>query len=232
MPRIAFSNPLLLHGILAISALHLSHFKKGDSRARYLSEAEQHYEAARSIAASLGPDINKSNGPSIYALSGFCIAYTIGVGPKPADFLLFGEHGMAEGLALFRGMKTILESNMWLLQSPELAPMFHISMRHLNQPAGTNEHLDELRELIVETMSGDLDLQVYLTALESLTKSFPPASVPGARSTQSSPQLVLAWLHQLPGVFILLVQPRKPVALVIFAHFCVLMNDLSSLWWY
>jgi hypothetical protein len=125
IPRLGFAHPYVLHCILATSALHLAHFKK-DSRELYLSQAEKHYEYALRTATGLLPNINVHNCPAIYMFATCCSSYTMAVGPKKGDFLLFSDNGPAEWRILFRGVRAIIEANEWLLRESELAPVsFH-----------------------------------------------------------------------------------------------------------
>ena len=64
-----------------------------------------------------------------------------------------------------------------------------------------------------------------MVSLKNLVESFP------IRQTQPCPQLVFVWLYRLSDEFVLCLQQRKPIALVILAHIVVLLNDLSSFWW-
>jgi hypothetical protein len=163
--------------------------------------------------------------------STFCTTFTLGIGPKSGDFLVFGEQGIAEWLVRFRGMRTILESHPGVLENSDLSTMFSNSIRQINQPPSSNQHLEALRHLIQDTASTVKDVQVYLTALEELSKSFPSTSTPGTRSSQTSPQIVIVWLYRLSDEFLQCLQNRDSIALAIFAHFCVLLNDLGSCWW-
>ena len=230
VPRIAFPHPFLLHTILAISALHLAHFKK-DLRVKYLSQAHFHYNIALPIATSLLEKINEKTCSALYIFSTMCTIFTLGMGPKRGDFLVFGEQGIAEWLFLFRGLRTILESHPRVLENSDLSPMFNISIREVSQPASSNQHLQALRQLITEHTSGDTEGQVYFTALDELARSFPSTSTPGQVSSQTSPQIIFVWLYRLSDDFVQRLQHRDPIALVILAYFCVLLNNLSSFWW-
>ena len=163
--------------------------------------------------------------------STLCTTFTLGMGPRPGDFLVFGEQGIAEWLVLFRGLRSIVDSHPGVLEKGDISPMFSISIRQVTQPPSNNQHLQELRRLIIETASDAKDVQVYLIALENLARSFPSTFTPGSRSAQTSPQIVFVWLYRLSDEFVQCLQDRNPIALVILAHFCVLLNDLSSLWW-
>ncbi|KUJ10546.1 C6 zinc finger protein [Mollisia scopiformis] len=231
IPKFAFAHPFVLHAILAMSALHLSRFKRGESQLRYQREAEHHYEIALRTATSLLPNINEDTTPALYLFGTFCSLITLASGPKPGDFLLFGDQGIAEWLIIFRGMKSILESNFDLLRHGELAPMFHISIHQIFLQPVNDEHLQSLRELITSTATDDPDLPLYLRTVDDLGRSFPASTSPGTRVTQPSPQVVFVWLYRLPDEFVELLYQRRPIPLVILSHFCVLLNDLASSWW-
>ena len=229
VPRMAFSNPFLLHTILSLSALHLAHFKKGH-RDYYLELAHYHYNIALPTATSLLEAFSEKTCSALYMFSSLCTLFTLGMGPKPGDFLVFGEYGVAEWLVLFRGLRTILESHPGVLENSELSPMFSISIRQVNQPPSNSQQLQTLQRLIIDTAPEGRDVQVYLTALEELSRSFPSTSIPG-QGSQTSPQIIFVWLYRLSDDFMQRLQQRDPIALVIFAHFCVLLNNLSSFWW-
>lgn len=151
VPQLGFCYPFVLNGILAISALHLSRFKKGDSQARYLSQAQRHYDSALRIATALLPEIDEDTCPPLYIFTTLCVFFTLGAGPKEGDFLLFGTRGPAEWHVFFRGLETILKQNIEFLERSELSPIFSISRRMINGETNYNEHLQRLKEQILAT---------------------------------------------------------------------------------
>ncbi len=233
IPQFAFSNSFVLRILLGVSALHLAHFRTGDSRARYLSQAYHHYNLALHTASSLLPSINDESCTALYLFSTMCCFFTMALGPQPGDYLLFGNQGIAEWLVLFRGMRSILECNYETLRHGSLSPLFEISIEMMQQERADNEHLNELRQTILDNAKGDPDLQTYLQGVDSLARVSPPPAtlLPGARLMHSSPHLVFACLYFFNDDFTQCLQQRKPIALVVFAHFCVMLNDLSSFWW-
>lgn len=231
VPRMAFSHPFLLHAILAISALHLAHFKR-DLRAHYLSQANYHYHAALpTVTSLLSATINEDTCRALYIFSTLSSIFTLGMGPKPGDFLVFDEEGAADWLIRFRGVRALMESQPGVLQHSELSPLFSISARQMDQPAPKNQHLQSLRQLIIERASNLPDVHVFIAALDDLAQSFPDSYTLGLRSTQTSLQIVFVWLYRLSDDFVQHLQKRNAVALVVLAHFCVLLNSLSSIWW-
>ncbi|CAG8971465.1 hypothetical protein HYALB_00002049 [Hymenoscyphus albidus] len=232
VPQIGFSHPFVLDGILALASLHLSRFKRAEKRAYYVSEAQHHYESALRVASTLMPNVNEETCPALYIFAVFCCHITLGLGPRPGDFLLFGEEGLAEWLVMFRGMKSVVASCRDSLRTSDLAPMFQIQNRTVEQPPSNNEHLQALREMILSSAAEDPDLQIYLSALDGLARSFPTSTpLHEMRLAQPSPQVVFAWLYRISDEFVATLQQRRPISLVILAHFCVLFNSLSSFWW-
>jgi len=229
MPKMGFTHPFVLHSLLSVSALHLSRFKKGAADF-YMSQAEHHYTIALNTATSLMPNINQDNCAALYTFATLCSIYHLAMGPKSGDFLIFSDNGIAEWKLLFRGVKAIIEANPWLLRDSELAPMFEVSIRQLNLPSRNNSHLQDLREHIVDTSSDHPKFDLYIKTLELLGESYLSNPTTGARS-QSPQPLAFAWLYRVSDEFVQSLQDREPIALVIFAHFCVLLHDMSLHWW-
>ncbi|KAH8587382.1 hypothetical protein B0O99DRAFT_401075 [Bisporella sp. PMI_857] len=236
VPRMAFSHNFLLHSILAISALHLSFLRK-DLQPLYMSRATYHQNAALRIATPLlnnsGCDY-KTIGPPLYMLSNICTFFTLGIGPQTGDFLLFGDKGISQWLVIFRGARSILESsNYALLKHSDLSPMFSLFVPREMQPTNNmrNKNIEDLRKMIVEEAHDHPNYPIYMEALETLSKSFLPATMTTAGTYQVPFQSIFAWLYLLSDDFVLCLIQREPIALVILAHFCVLLNSISSFWW-
>lgn len=230
VPRMAFSHPFLLHALLAVSALHLAHFKR-DLRPHYLGQANYHYHVALPTVMSLLGAINEDTCRPLYMFSTLSSIFTLGMGPKPGDFLVFDEQGIADWLIQFRGVRSLMESQPGVLQHSELSPLFSIPARQMDQPPPKNQHLQSLRQLIIERASDVPDVEVFIAALDELSLSFPETYTLGLRSTQTSLQIVFVWLYRLSDEFVQHLQRRQPIALVVLGHFCVLLNSLSSVWW-
>ncbi|KAI3572647.1 C6 zinc finger protein [Fusarium oxysporum f. sp. albedinis] len=232
LPQIAFSNKFLLHGTLAIAALHLSRFKKNASEANsYMMKALHHYGTALRTATPLMASINAQNGPALYLFSTLCFSFTLGLGPKPGDFLLFGQQGIAQWLGQLQGMRSLLDTKPELFQDDTLAPMFQLSVRSLAQSITRIDHFPELREQIQQAASEDPELVHYSKALDQLSQGFDFAWLSTSKVAQLPPQQVFVWVYQLEDDFVRLLQEEKPIPLVILSYFCILLNRLSSFWW-
>jgi hypothetical protein len=65
---------------------------------------------------TLLPNINRDNCAALYMFAAFCATYTMAIGPKKGDFLLFSDNGIAEWRVLFKGVRAIIDANEWLLR--------------------------------------------------------------------------------------------------------------------
>lgn len=231
LPQLAFSNRFLLHGVLAIAGLHLSRFRKDALEINYyMTKALHHYGIALRKATLLMEEFDAKSGPALYLFSTLCFSFTLGLGPKAGDFLLFGRNGIADWLAQLRGMKSLLETQPEILRHEALSPLFEISIRNMAHTNSGIEHLPELREQILRVGPPEAELKVYLTALNQLSERFDVVMGP-SRASQVFPQQVYWWLYQLEDDYVRFVQEGKPIALVIFSYFCILLNTLGSVWW-
>jgi len=231
LPQLAFSNRFLLHGVLAIAALHLSRFRKDAVEINYyMTKALHHHGIALRRATLLMQEFDIKSGPALYLFSTLCFSFTLGLGPEDGDFLLFGRDGVAHWLAQLRGMRSLLETKPEILHHEALSPLFEISIRNMAHTNSGVEHLPELRDQILRVGHPEVELKVYLKALDQLSERFDVVVGP-SRASQIFPQQVYVWLYQLEDAYVGLLQEGKPIALVILSYFCILLNRLGSVWW-
>jgi len=228
LPQLAFRNNFLLHGLLAVAALHLSRFKRDASDANsYMTKALQHYGIALRIATLLMEELDVKDGPALYLFSLLSSTFTLGLGPKSGD----GSNDIIDWLVQVRGMKYVLETRPEILHHEALSPLFEISIRNMAHTSSGIDHLPELRDQICRFNPPSAELKTYLTALDQLSERFDVVASSSRKASQIFPQLVLLWLYLLEDDFVRLLQEGKPIALVILAHFCILLNSLGSWWW-
>jgi Fungal specific transcription factor domain len=233
VPQMGFEHKHILHLILAVSALHLAHFKRA-RRGYYLDLADRHYQAGLRIATSLLSNLDEENCHSIYLFTTMTTTYSLAKGPKAGDFMLFRDDGPAEWLSLFRGSKPMFEVYGDAIMNGVLAPMMQPGLTQSNRgpgdlPSLETDKLTRLRILIQETETSPDDLQVLNAAAENLLVLF-SSRYDNGRKIQISMRNIGIWLYKSTDEFTVLLQQRHPAALVVFAYVCVVMNDLGSSW--
>jgi hypothetical protein len=232
VPDIGFQYPFVLQGILALSALHLAR-SDPSLESFYHAEADHRYNQALRTATSLLPQIDSENCHAVYLFASFCCIYTLARGPKPGDFLLFGDQGIAEWLTLFRGLRPILTLYLETLRTGVLAPMLKVGIAAANdQSAGRpeTEQMVEIRELISETAKDHVSSQALSRALEGLSPFFSARYTANGEKKQIHINSLGPWLYRVSDEFVALLQQHHPAALVIMAYLCVLFSDVNASW--
>lgn len=232
--RVAFANEHVLHMILAISALHLTRLKPNQKQ-MYSEHAERHYEAGLRTVIPLLPKLNEENCHSIFLFASLCNSHSLARGPKPGDFLLFGENGPAEWSILFKGMLPVVMSHASTLMDGPLAPMMRsgaAATHHtpVSLPIRENEQFSRLHELVQSTAESTEQLCILEAAMDHLRSLYSTRYTLDGRKCKTSLQHVGIWLWRCIDGLTVLCQDRHPAALVIFAFACVALNDSSDMW--
>lgn len=131
-PQMAFSCDYLMHGILALSALHLATLKvenKGD----YIDCSMSHLHCSLNIYKQVLPNIAADNCISLFALSSVVVAHVCALpivdeaGPSVERIITLFN--------MCRGVETILAPYTSLIQESPLNPMLHEDYRlNCNSP--------------------------------------------------------------------------------------------------
>jgi hypothetical protein len=232
VPEIGFSHHFVLHGILAISAFHLARFNPSRKQF-FITEALRHHNIALQTATPLIKDISSEDCDALYMFASNCCAFTLAQGPKPGDFMLFSDHGIAEWLSLFRGIRPMIELHLDTLRTGPLAPMIElgtaIAMKQYTS-ISTLPPLTALKELIQHSSYDDETVRILLDAFAIMVPIFPTMDSTGSRSSTVTIHHLGVWLYRVSGEYVELLQQKQPAALAIMAHFCVLLHQCTTSW--
>ncbi|RDW79094.1 Zn(II)2Cys6 transcription factor domain-containing protein [Aspergillus mulundensis] len=250
--RLGFSFHYLLHLLLAFSNFHLArhqgddplHQILGQSR-DYLAEGERHYSIGVGAVAEQIPHLGKENGLALYAATLLIFLTSVARGPQQGEYLAFRSDGQPGSLALFMGIRTVLEtcSGNLSIDASVMHPAEskdppsqgasepHRSWRRSAEVA--RRYDSELPHLgnLLSTLGLDHDVQGYHQVFHRLQHIF--HSLYGFDSSVEESQLwpyIFGWLYTLPNSFLTALQHREPVALVLFSFFLVLLKELDSTW--
>lgn len=231
VPQVGFSYSFVLRGILALSALHLAHLKP-ELHAQYIAQTEFHHNLALQMVSAIMPSINEENGLAIYLFSTITTIISCAKPRKPDDFWIVG-HRDIEWLSLFRGTRFIIAATEDTIKTGALAPLFDNGRRRTcarNARSPDNvPFLDDLRQVLVNSVRDAKELNCYFDAINELAKSFATIHEEGSRNCETAD--VFIWLLEISDDFFFLLHQRKPEALTIFAYFCVITYELEWAWW-
>lgn len=225
-----------MRGVLALSALHLAYYKP-EKRDLYVAQAKLQNQAGLRVAAAMLPYITQENCSAVYIFSALTCIYTLASPRDPSDFLILGETGVDSWLSLFRGTRSIIDSSEAALRTGVLGPMFIAGARrtamretHAADSSTVEEgQLSELRQAIRNTVNDPQILQIYMSAIDELQKSFIVAYKGLFQPIESTD--VFIFLFRVSEEYLMFLKERKQESLAIFAYFCVIAKRLEKNWW-
>lgn len=234
IPKIGIDHPFVLHAILAVSALHLSRDMPHAERQRYKTRAADHCANTLPVMISALNDTSELDSSALFAAAMFLTLYHLALGPTPGQYLGYSDDGEAEWMWLFRGLRYISET-----ARPELLKDWREDVSSSPRPVHPDDsnhslllesqkHIAKLRNHIVALRMESDHFDRYLTALDSLEESF--VKTLDTRHKLAS-QEAIAWLYRMRPDFVTALQEKLPMALVIFAHFGVLLSRLEHIWY-
>jgi Fungal specific transcription factor domain len=230
VPVLGFSHDFVMHGILAVAALHLAYLRP-EMRDIYLPQATYHHEEGLRKATPALSQLEEGNGSAIYSFSGLTILYTFASSRDDA--------GIADWIILSRQTYSIIRySNEKLFNGP-LGPMFAAGARRSDLQGqlvteGVEvpqaEQLIQLLFRICERTADDWKREAYRQAIDELHKVF--------RVTYSQPLDTLQatdvyiWAYRIKDEYLSLLEEQTQEALVIMVFFAVIpqLFDTEKHW--
>lgn len=233
VPKLAVQHPFLLHGILALSALHLAHLRP-ESSAQHLQICDKHQAVAiakfRSILLS---PVDHQLADARFALSATlavsCMARgCVGVEPRALDM-----NTITELFILTRGIRDMIRLSFEQVSTGSKAPLLNI--RH--SPVPTDVDLPSsvsacfvACEQMLATYGMDPDaLQHCETALLELQKMYQNIAHI-LRTGHIELGDIARWQVMVSMEYITLIQAHHPPALIILAHYAAAMTAVDTAW--
>lgn len=232
VPQEAFHHDFLMRGILAVAALHLSCLRP-EKQDDYRRVAVQHQDLALSTFRSIMPAISQSNSNAFFAFSSLIVVLALAA-PRTPNSLAFTETSQepAEWLPLIRGVHSVLMSVWPWIQNGSLGGLLPdgldvLSSRGLAETA--NDRFIQLSRLC-ENASGEQDvLEAYSETIQGLRACYVKLYAKNLNECEVS--IAFLWPAMIPRKFNMMLHSRAPEALIILAHYCVILQHLEGYWW-
>ncbi|OQE00559.1 hypothetical protein PENVUL_c050G04524 [Penicillium vulpinum] len=234
IPKLSLRYPALRQGILALSALHLASTSTSSRRWRYLETARSHQaQALTGLHIESDEKAPEAESQATFALCCIMIVFTFGFCQIDSENDSNEEQldvldEFFEVFQLTRWLVSILVASMERITSSELNALFHpedlpptmpdmsrlvvLSLQRQNE-------LEAIRDATHETDVYDSTIEHLSHALEQLMKGGEPKV------------FAFCWSWRIPEEFLELLQARRPFALVILAHYSVILHHLRGSWW-
>lgn len=213
---------------MAISALHIAYLRTSDAYA-YRLLALHHANRALPVIRTAITCMNEDNCHAIYTSVHMVLKYAFAT---PDWDLFFSDEGrvVSEWLVLMRGAVSVTEmARNWLCNGPfssSLDPPIVIN----DDVAGNPEDFRFTPvKLALDMLEGEDGVHCR-EALRILRRLMCIAATTNP-STITMKAIVLEWPHKISQRFIALVNERKPEALLVVAHYSLLVGKIRHFWY-
>ncbi|KAK6223018.1 C6 zinc finger protein [Colletotrichum tabaci] len=236
VPSLALQHEYLTRAVLCIPALHLAHLRP-ERRGFYVSLALENHRLASESVRLLLENVSEKNGLPLFLFSALNIIIVLATPQRSSQGVIAdGDASFQDLLVTLQGMKGLLEILWDTLSTSALAPLLShgsgrlITQQHSFHPAETDfpptcSSLDEFQARI-NTQGMDPDtLMAYNRAIEALW------GVMDWRRQHWEEADALIWVYRCLVDFIPLLSLQKQEALVLLAHFAVVLKTCETRWW-
>lgn len=212
-----------MHGLLTLSALHIASSCEMD-REGYLEMAQRHRKEI-AVPVSECPDLEHSP-DATFALSAIVMMFSFGFS-RVAEPMVSSLDSFVQ---IFQSVRDSIGAPLDTVdgtQEGRLGPFTSLESSTPCMPDTSQLAIHSLQTL--NATLGDRDArhrEVYDTTIQHLSFSF--------QKFFSGSDVAIAaflWISRVPSQFMALLHERQPLALVILAHFAVIIHPLRRQWW-
>jgi hypothetical protein len=229
--RLGFKHEFLLRAILTVAALHLRYLNPSQS-SYYDLMASTHQNFALETARDALTQVNENNCHAIFTFSCLIVIMTSASLRKQAGIEAHQE--ILEWFFLLRGCNSVLQLHWDTLRNSFLYPL--LDEVHQTETKATHgiKDADRIMELLTTCChsgpGGDPEAsKAYAMTVYELMKTFSQVSILRDRGQG----LILScciWPNTIPQKYLELLADQQPQALVILAHYAVLLHWADKEW--
>ncbi|KAH8788469.1 hypothetical protein F5883DRAFT_532132 [Diaporthe sp. PMI_573] len=237
IPKEPFAHPFLLHQILALSAYHLAYLQP-DHRHPFLTDAAKHQNNAINLMRVALTDTNSSNCHALFASSALLTLGAFATYPSQEkyDETFAPVDSLLDIFTLTVGMRTIFRTSDVDLRKGPLGNIFvrgpgDDSRRTVEtklQPLF--DQLSYLNCMIAESCIPET--RIVHEATLSLIDCIVKVSSANVLTVPAEFRAVFLWPGMMSGKYLSMLRKQHPAALVVLAHFCVVMRMAEPFSWF
>ena len=223
----ALSQPFLMHGVLAVSALHLAHTGADDRRPGYISTAVAHQNQALALFRALLGDINPANAKAMFCFASLVVVYAFGFPHVSDSDPASSVNDLYQVFVLSRGVQQVIHQVRTSLLDSPFRTLLQLDEYTPRLPDGTRLALDKLKETNHACGVSDTthDTAAYESVVDNLAEELGAVHVGIDANTAAC-----RWAIRLKPAYMESLREHRPLALVVLAHYCVLLYQLRQNW--
>lgn len=216
----ALKTPPLMHGILAVSALHLALSEQASEQAFWLGIATAHKGQALPFLRNGLGNVNAENATSLVGLSALVVAYAFGSALTETDEDKPSLDALDKVFVLCRGVQQINKASYPVLRQSNFAPLYSPGDASLAIPDHVKTALDCLDKLNTQCLhTGGHDAATYTRVISAIRELSGHAFV-----QPNSMTLAAGWAIRLSPEYLGYLQAKEPFALVVHAYYCAFLH--------
>ncbi|KAL2821788.1 hypothetical protein BDW59DRAFT_174125 [Aspergillus cavernicola] len=229
VPREAMRHPFLMHGILALSALHLAVTSNDDTKEHYIRASKAHQSQALLGLTRVAGKLKPYHCNAAFTLSNIMMIFSFAL-PE----IIGQTHSRSPLDELYQVFTTTRDSvdvladiTEWI-GNGELKPLLQYDKAQPKMPDTSRLAIMSLAQLNANLARQDPhhDKDVYDATIKYLGYSLDKVSRGGETMI-----VAFQWIFQVPSKYMELYRQREPFALVILAHYAVIIHFLRRHWW-
>ncbi|KAL5042055.1 hypothetical protein BDW71DRAFT_155892 [Aspergillus fruticulosus] len=234
--------PALRYSTLALSAIQLASSSGSGSAERkaHLHEAYAHYSQAVDAVTPVDEKPSESQCNAAFSTASILLMCELASASLAEDGLRLGSQkeddngasspSLHKLLSIFKTVRG-LSSNSDVIDTVEkgqLKPLFTQTDPYHQLPSTYTLTILAMRNLNNASAKKDPSHEtiVYEDAISKIDRSLEMLSKGGEPT-----MIALRWLFRLPSRYLDLVREKRPLALIIFAHYCAVLHHLRDRWW-
>lgn len=236
IPQLSLRHPPLRHGLLALSALQLAGASTNPSRKwRLLDSARQHRsQALEGVQLDGTEDLTTAQWNSSFALCSVLLASSFAY--CIVDDQVLSEDG--EQPDTLDEFLEVFELTRWLVSAMMMTKerVAGGDLHSLIQSETTRPTMPDMSRLVVLALRRQNDAEaernpshersVYDQAIEHLR-----IALEQLMNGSEPKYFAFCWIFRLPVKYQELLREREPFALVVLAHYAVILHRLRDCWW-
>jgi len=228
VPKMALKHDFLMHSLFSVTALHIAS-SCPDNQSSYIDRAIRHHNIAlREYSAEL-KSITRENSAALFTCATLTVISALSlVMLRPNE----EQKGLSEGLLgifmLLRGVPLVLHATWIWIEKSEIAPL--LIGREKDESIVLSDEVTNAIKLLEDRnqwmSSSDADRNTYARAIQGLKECFNLLS-----SKDRDNGMVLTWPISLSPEYLELLGSCQQMAVVILAHYAVILNEIRDTWW-
>jgi hypothetical protein len=232
VPSQALRHEFLMHAVMSVSALHIVHLQ-GTSTAKfkYLARARRHHQNAQTLFRSTVNSITAENREATFMFSCLLLIFSCASAWVSEGI---SSHDQIDGIILilvsFRThWRLFMSEREWLEAKPfgGFLPSDPIKKPQIEVPdtgnkIWTTESLQTLSNFNDVSTVNEEERKIYAQAIWSIQKAL--------QTTRTLPRSL--WPLLVSSEFVQLLEQKRPMALLILAHGCALVNESAPSRWF